>query len=93
MLKKNCLIGMVLLGRVKPGFIVHFQDGYFKFGFHRLDDHNGQRIQVYSIRGQSKVGNRLVNMHIDQTSGHYWFKPVITGRLVVDWSIEKTWSM
>ena len=28
-------------------------------------------------------------MHIDQTSGHYWFKPVITGRLVVNWSIEK----
>ena len=21
----------------------------------------------------SKVGNRPVNMHIDQTSGHYWF--------------------
>ena len=31
-----------------------------------------------------KVGNRPVSMHIDQTSGHYWFKPVITGRLVVD---------
>ena len=23
--------------------------------------------------GSSKVGNRPVNMHIDQTSGHYWF--------------------
>ena len=39
---------------------------------------------------QGKVGNRPVNMSIDQTSGHYWFKPVISGRLVVDWSIEIT---
>ena len=31
-----------------------------------------------------KVGNRPVNMSIDQTSGHYWLKPVISGRLVVD---------
>ena len=22
---------------------------------------------------QTKVGNRPVNMHIDQTTGHYWF--------------------
>ena len=28
-------------------------------------------------------------MHFDQTSGHNWFKPVITGRLVVDCPIEK----
>ena len=45
------------------------------------------------IKPQTKVGNRPINMHIDQTSGHYWFKPVITGRLVVNWSIEKTWLM
>ena len=37
----------------------------------------------------TKVGNRPVNMHIDQTSGQYWFLPVITGWLVVSWSIEK----
>ena len=39
---------------------------------------------------KGKVGNRPVNMSIDQTSGHYWLKPVISGRLVVDWSIEMT---
>ena len=39
----------------------------------------------------NKVGNRPVNMSIVQTSGHYWLKPVISGRLVVDWwSIEIT---
>ena len=27
----------------------------------------------YSKRIVIKVGNRPVNMHIDQTSGHYWF--------------------
>ena len=46
-------------------------------------------VVIGALRVSSKVGNRPVNMHIDLTSGHYWFKPVITGRLVVEWSIEK----
>ena len=29
-------------------------------------------------------------MSIDQTSGHYWLLPVISGRLVVNWSIKLT---
>ena len=28
---------------------------------------------IQTCVGSSKVGNRPVNMHIDQTSGHYWF--------------------
>ena len=34
-----------------------------------------------SVAASFKVGNRPVSMHIDQTSGHNWFYPVITGRL------------
>ena len=30
-----------------------------------------QRIDLSAMA--HKVGNRPVNMHIDQTSGHYWF--------------------
>ena len=51
-----------------------------------------EMIQRVHIQLNPKVGNRPVNMSmsIDQTSGHYWLKPVISGRLVVDWSIEIT---
>ena len=47
-------------------------------------------LDTYLVYIFNKVGNRPVNMSIDQTSGHYWLKPVISGRLVVDWSIEIT---
>ena len=36
-----------------------------------LGKRNAETDQEPSSRG--KVGNRPVNMHIDQTSGQYWF--------------------
>ena len=36
----------------------------YKLNFHRM---------VKLVIARYKVGNRPVNMHIDQTSGHYWF--------------------
>ena len=38
----------------------------------------------------TKVGNGPVHMSINQTSGHYWLKLIISGRLVVEWSFETT---
>ena len=31
------------------------------------------QISCVNASWNGKVGNRPVNMHIDQTSGHYWF--------------------
>jgi hypothetical protein len=36
---------------------------------------------------KKRVGKKLVNMSIDRAGGHYWLKPVNTGRLKILWSV------
>ena len=73
----NYLVQMVQM----RGHNIWFQlEGTLSLNYHQLSN----------LELCDKVGNRPVNMSIDQTSGHYWLKPVISGRLVVDWSIEIT---
>ena len=63
------------VGQVDPSFrvvkISHFNTKYPSYS--QSTNSTKQTVYVGCQYSKTKVGNQPVNMHIDQTSGHYWF--------------------